>query len=452
MFREFPQSLSAAANPSKEQQQATAGVPTAAPPLPPPLVRFRTEFNKSALQFAFDVRGWADVDETGQGPWNFCWASVFTVRALFAADSQVRLNDFQIINHFPNHYELTRKDLMYKNLRRYFKEMSSNAKQHLEILNARRSMSIWDCVPITFSIPNDLALFTAEFKRCPAGTVWIVKPANRSQGKGIFLVSKLSQLHRWLKDCAEEGAASGGSGGTTNATAGGGGGGGGPQPMGALRDPHIISRYVHRPFLIGGRKFDLRLYVLVTCYRPLRAYLHREGFARFCATKYELGAIDAEDLSSHLTNVALQKHEDEYNPNHGGKWSFENLIFHVESTRGAEVAGNLIDDIDFVIVQSLRAVQNVMNNDRHCFELYGYDLLVDEDLRPHLIEVNASPSLTSTTRNDLLLKQRVLNDAFNIVVPDGFPSAASTPYWVHRVQTKMTNRLGGFRAICEDQG
>ena len=33
------------------------------------------------------------------------------------------MNDYQIINHFPNHYELTRKDTMVKNIKRYRRDL-----------------------------------------------------------------------------------------------------------------------------------------------------------------------------------------------------------------------------------------------------------------------------------------------------------------------------------------
>ena len=64
-------------------------------------------------------------------------------------------------------------------------------------------------------------------------------------------------------------------------------------------------------------------------------------------------------------------------------------------------------------------MQNVIINDRRCFELYGYDLLVDESMKPWLIEVNASPSLSATTEADRALKNRVIHDALAVAVYPG---------------------------------
>lgn len=67
---------------------------------------------------------------------------------------------------------------------------------------------------------------------------------------------------------------------------------------------------------------------------------------------------------------------------------------------------------------SLKSVQSVIINDKHCFELYGFDILLDDACRPWLIEINASPSLTTTTKSDKELKMDVLKSIYEIVVPE----------------------------------
>ena len=50
-----------------------------------------------------------------------------------------------------------------------------------------------------------------------------------------------------------------------------------------------------------------------------------------------------------------------------------------------------------------------------CFELYGFDILIDQDLRPWLLEVNISPSLSSSSPLDKVIKTALLTDVFNTV-------------------------------------
>lgn len=74
-----------------------------------------------------------------------------------------------------------------------------------------------------------------------------------------------------------------------------------------VRSCHIL-RYIDNPLLIGGKKFDLRLYVLVTSFRPLKAYLFKLGFSRFCTVKYDTSVTELDNMYVHLTNVSVQKH------------------------------------------------------------------------------------------------------------------------------------------------
>ena len=66
-----------------------------------------------------------------------------------------------------------------------------------------------------------------------------------------------------------------------------------------------MQRYIHNPMLIDGRKFDLRLYVLVTSMEPLRVYLFEEGLVRLSTKKYSLRNLRSR--FTHLTNYSINK-------------------------------------------------------------------------------------------------------------------------------------------------
>ncbi|XP_070393960.1 polyglutamylase complex subunit TTLL1 isoform X3 [Dermacentor albipictus] len=150
---------------------------------------------------------------------------------------------------------------------------------------------------------------------------------------------------------------------------------------------------------------------------------YRKGFCRFCQLHYRTKGLDNPFV--HLTNVSVQRHGGRYNQSHGGKWSLSSLETFVRGTRGSASAARLRQDLRQLVAHSLTAVAPSMLSDWHCFECYGYDVLLDEDLRPWLLEVNASPSLTSSTRADALLKQALVDDVLRLVAPSGKPSASA---------------------------
>ena len=80
-----------------------------------------------------------------------------------------------------------------------------------------------------------------------------------------------------------------------------------------MKEAYVICRYIDKPLLIGNKKFDLRIYVLVTSYRPLKVWLTYYGFARFCTENYSSDLSDIDNMMVHLTNVAIQKKSEEYN-------------------------------------------------------------------------------------------------------------------------------------------
>ena len=145
---------------------------------------------------------------------------------------------------------------MAKNIKKYKKYLLKDNKciEHLNFL------------PITYVLPQDMSIFIEEFKRYP-NSLWILKPSNKCQGQGITLVNKTSKLKKINfnnKTITENNSQI------------------------TINETYVISKYIDNPFLIGGKKFDMRIYCLVTSFHPLKAYLYKQGFCRFCNEKFSV--------------------------------------------------------------------------------------------------------------------------------------------------------------------
>jgi tubulin polyglutamylase TTLL1 len=85
--------------------------------------------------------------------------------------------------------------------------------------------------------------------------------------------------------------------------------------------------------------------------------MYTKGFCRFCTVKYSYDVGELDNMFIHLTNVSIQKHGEDYNESHGGKWSWSNVLLFLESTRGKEAVQKLLEDIHWIVIHSLKAVQ-----------------------------------------------------------------------------------------------
>ena len=103
------------------------------------------------------------------------------------------------------------------------------------------------CYCSVASFQSEYHIFVEEFKKNP-GKIWIMKPVAKSQGKGIFLFRKLKDITDWKKGEYQPQ----------------------PDPTKEAPETYVVQRYIDDPYLIVGRKFDLRCYLLVTSVRASR--------------------------------------------------------------------------------------------------------------------------------------------------------------------------------------
>jgi len=78
-----------------------------------------------------------------------------------------------------------------------------------------------------------------------------------------------------------------------------------------------------------------------------------------------------------------------------------------------------------------------------CYELFGIDILLDENLRPWLLEVNISPSLHSSSPLDIAVKAPLVRDVFNIA---GYQLPACIP----AEDVKKLSQRYQLDSVCQD--
>ncbi|KAM5171207.1 tubulin polyglutamylase TTLL13 [Mantella aurantiaca] len=345
----------------------------------------------------------------------------------------MEMKRFQKINHFPGMNEICRKDLLARNMNRLLKLFPKD----------------YNIFPRTWCLPADYGDFQA-YCRSKKNKTYICKPDSGCQGRGIFLSKNMKDIKHG--------------------------------------EHMICQQYVSKPFLVDGYKFDLRIYILVTSCEPLRIFIYKEGLARFATMSYtEPSHSNLDDVCMHLTNYAINKHNENFirDDMTGSKRKLSTLWRWLENNKYD--TDKLWQDIEDVIIKTLISAHPILKHNYRtcfpnhiagsaCFEILGFDILLDKKLKPWVLEVNHSPSFTTDSRLDREVKDALLFDTLNLInlracdkkkvieedkrrvkerlLQRNLPKEArreqletSQAVWLEQVEKYEDNHLGGYQRI-----
>lgn len=185
---------------------------------------------------------------------------------------------------------------------------------------------------------------------------------------------------------------------------------------------HLVCEYIPNPHLIEGKKYDLRIYVLITSFEPLRVYMYREGLIRLCSQKYSSDSKTLGKKSVHLTNYTVNKKNNKADAgtDESIKWTLTR-VYRWMKDKGINI--DIESRVKHLIVKTLIAFEPLMTRTYKqctkyrniCHNLVGFDVLLDSNLRPHIMEINIAPDYKADHALDVKIKTMLMVDTLNLV-------------------------------------
>lgn len=281
--------------------------------------------------------------------------------------------DFLITNHFEMGCELGDKINLLKNMKIYYEKDDRN---------------VFEYMPLTFiaNYPTDPSFlaFVEHYKILETAKIesagsfrnqWIVKPGEDSnRGRGVYVmdnITKIKDLMR-LNNFSQNGD----------------------------RRSFIIQKYIECPLQYKGRKFDIRVFMLITWMNGrIRAYYYEPGYVRTSSKEFNQTNIDNRFI--HLTNEAVQKKADGWGKfESGNKQTFEEQSKYIDLIQAGRDSDEMVSfekdifpKIKSLTLDTVKATYKKLNpeNKNFAFEQFGLDYMIDHLFQVWLIEVNTNP-------------------------------------------------------------
>lgn len=147
-------------------------------------------------------------------------------------------------------------------------------------------------------------------------------------------------------------------------------------------------------------------------------WIYDEPYFRFPATDYN--ADNIADRFIHLTNNSVAKYAGDLKVSHdidGNMWTLSQFQSEMQDVFGWDVwEEKMKQGIENAVINTLESVQDMFESKKGCFELFGYDFMIDDEFNTWLIEVNSSPAMDYSTDVTSRLVKMVLEDSIKVVV------------------------------------
>ncbi|XP_043532024.1 protein polyglycylase TTLL10-like isoform X1 [Chiloscyllium plagiosum] len=326
--------------------------------------------NGTDLVISFcENRGWKRIYDNDRADYLLKWCEINTPN-----NFQCFQEGKQLLNQIPNDKLLTTKVGLCSSLKTYDQLATKRTK-----VIYPRVLKMEEFYPETYrmDVKSERLAFFQIMEDVP---IWISKPAGSNLGKGIFLLKCQEDFldFRAKLESIEKNTSS-------------------KMYCYGLPSNRIVQRYLHKPLLLEGRKFDVRSYFLIASTSPHMIFF-RHGYVKLACNQYD---PYSDDLTSHLTNQFVQKKNPLYSEmKEDTVWSMEHLNDYINKHYMEEM--DLPKDWVFtvfekrmqkIMIQCFFAVKGKLECKLGYFNLLGCDFIVDQNFKIWLLEMNANPSL-----------------------------------------------------------
>lgn len=222
-----------------------------------------------------------------------------------------------------------------------------------------------------------------QFQINGSKNIWIVKPAGLSRGRGICCCNTLPEI---LDTVQKEGS-------------------------------WVVQKYIENPMLILRKKFDIRQWVLLTSFNPVTCWFYERCYLRFGVEDFIIDNLKNKFI--HLTNNSIQKNSELFDNSEiqGSMWYSEELAEYIREQTGQDLWEEKIKPkVKEIVLYSFECAQEIVENRKNSVELFGFDIMIDEEYNPWLIEINSSPAMDYSTPVTECLVKEVMEDTIKVIV------------------------------------